>query len=300
MLSKMESRVIQTNDNGVFGGTFCNDFEYTYSGVSYRVRIEQQLKREWIIATDSVVECIELFNMFAFLDQLLFIFDGRFYPVEIAEIIDENENPLMYKHQVDHYFNYRLPVYNSRDICKHTWMKLINFSDIEFESVLTDWSLINEELDIAYPMFMYCLSDIPMPVDCKIANLIEIAKPLGEIVEKKNKKFSMPRSENNKLTLKNALKALIDEFGQEIFKVEINSKYYDLLTSFVNTRNKISHVKSQRNKNCLDGKQCVFYTAKLSIMYRVILYSILNIDINIYNYKLKEAISKWDAWYYNN
>lgn len=139
-----------------------------------------------------------------------------------------------------------------------------------------------------------------MPVDCKIANLIEIAKPLGEIVEKKNKKFSMPRSENNKLTLKNALKALIDEFGQEIFKVEINSKYYDLLTSFVNTRNKISHVKSQRNKNCLDGKQCVFYTVKLSIMYRVILYSILNIDINIYNYKLKEAISKWDAWYYNN
>ena len=110
----------------------------------------------------------------------------------------------------------------------------------------------------------------------------------------------MPRSENNKLTLKNALKALIDEFGQEIFKVEINSKYYDLLTSFVNTRNKISHVKSQRNKNCLDGKQCVFYTAKLSIMYRAILYSILNIDINIYNHKLKEAISKWDAWYYKN
>lgn len=300
MLSKMELRVIQTNDNGVFGGPFCNDFEYVYSGVSYRVRIEQQLKREWIIATDSVVACTELFNMFAFLEQLLFIFDGKFYPVEIAEIIDENENPLIYKHQVDYYLNYMLPVYNSMDICKYTCMKLVNFSDIDFESILTDWSLINEELDIAYPMFMYCLSDIPMPVDCKIASLIEIAKPLGEIVEKKNRKFSMPRNDSNKLTLKAALKALIDEFGQEIFKAEINSNYNDLLQLFINTRNKISHVKSQRNKNCLDGKQCVFYIAKLSIMYRAILYSILNIDINIYNHKLKEAISKWDAWYYKS
>lgn len=45
----MELKVIQTNDDGTFCGPFVNDFEYTYKGVTYRVKIKQILKRELLI-----------------------------------------------------------------------------------------------------------------------------------------------------------------------------------------------------------------------------------------------------------
>lgn len=300
MLSAMEIRVIQTNDDGIFGGPLCNDFEYTYSGITYRVRIEQNIIRELKIATDTVIECTELFSMFTFLEQLLFLLDGRFYPIKSAEVIDEKEDPKLYKQVVDHYFNYRIPIYNSMDVCRHAFMKLINFSDINFENTLLKWSLINEELDIAYPMFMYCLSDIKMPVDCKISSLIEIAKPLCEIVEKENDNFFAPKNSRKKLELRTALKVLIDEYGKEIFKIELNNDYNEFLDLLVNTRNKISHAKIFRDKKCLGGVQCAFYIAKLSVMYRIIIYSLIDIDKDIYNENIIKAVKIWDNWYYEN
>ena len=45
----MELKIIQTNDNGMFGGTYLNDFEYVYNNTNYRVKIEQYIKREILI-----------------------------------------------------------------------------------------------------------------------------------------------------------------------------------------------------------------------------------------------------------
>ena len=39
----MELKIIQTNDNGMFGGTYLNDFEYVYNNTNYRVKIEQYI-----------------------------------------------------------------------------------------------------------------------------------------------------------------------------------------------------------------------------------------------------------------
>lgn len=299
MLSAMEIIVIQKNDDGLFGGPLCNDFKYTYSGVTYRVRIKQQGNRELRIAIDTVIECKELFSMFTFIEHLLFLFDGRFFPIEKAEVIDERENPLFYEQQVEQYFSNRINIYNSMDICKYEFMKLINFNEINLRNALIEWSLIDEELDIAYPMFMYCLTDNKMPVDCKIASFIEIAKPLCEIVEKENNNYFTQKNRSRKLDLRTALKVLIDEYGKEIFKTEISNDYCGFLDLLVNTRNKISHVKTFRNKKCLDGVQCAFYIAKLSIMYRTIIYSLINIDRNIYIGRVTQAINKWDNWYYD-
>lgn len=40
-LTKMELIITQNNDNGMFGGPYISDFEYTYKGVLYRAIIEQ-------------------------------------------------------------------------------------------------------------------------------------------------------------------------------------------------------------------------------------------------------------------
>lgn len=295
----MELKVIQTNDDGTFGGPFVNDFEYTYKGVTYRVKIEQILKRELLIGTDEKVECIELFDMESFLEILLFLFDGRFYPIENAAMIDENEDPSIYQNKVNHYYNNRPPIYKSIDICRHQFMKLVNFKDIDLTNTLLEWARISNELDIAFNMLLYCLSDIHMPVDCKISSIIEMVKPFGEIVENNNRSFHIERNKRTKrMDLRIALETVIQTFGSEIFYKELNGNFQEFLDLLVNTRNKISHVKSLQDKACLDGVQCVFYIAKLSIMYRKIIFMMIGIDDTMYTDNIIKAVEALDNWYY--
>lgn len=295
----MELKVIQTNDDGTFCCPFVNDFEYTYKGVTYRVKIKQILKRELLIGTGEKVECIELFGMESFLEILLFLFDGRFYPIENAAMIDENEDPSIYQNKVNHYYNNRPPIYKSIDICRHQFMKLVNFKDIDLTNTLLEWARISNELDIAFNMLLYCLSDIHMPVDCKISSIIEMVKPFGEIVENNNRSFHIERNKHTKrMDLRIALKTVIKTFGSEIFYKELNGNFKDFLDLLVNTRNKISHVKSLQDKACLDGVQCVFYIAKLSIMYRKIIFMLIGIDDTMYTDNIIKAVEALDNWYY--
>lgn len=295
----MELKVIQTNDDGTFCGPFVNDFEYTHKGVTYRVKIKQILKRELLIGTGEKVECIELFEMESFLEILLFLFDGRFYPIENAAMIDENEDPSIYQNKVNHYYNNRPPIYKSIDICRHQFMKLVNFKDIDLTNTLLEWVRISNELDIAFNMLLYCLSDIHMPVDCKISSIIEMVKPFGEIVENNNRSFHIERNKHTKrMDLRIALKTVIKTFGSEIFYKELNGNFKDFLDLLVNTRNKISHVKSLQDKACLDGVQCVFYIAKLSIMYRKIIFMLIGIDDTMYTDNIIKAVEALDNWYY--
>lgn len=298
-LTAMELKVIQTNDDGTFCGPFVNDFEYTYKGVTYRVKIKQILKRELLIGTGEKVECIELFEMESFLEILLFLFDGRFYPIENAAMIDENEDPSIYQNKVNHYYNNRPPIYKSIDICRHQFMKLVNFKDIDLTNTLLEWVRISNELDIAFNMLLYCLSDIHMPVDCKISSIIEMVKPFGEIVENNNRSFHIERNKHTKrMDLRIALKTVIKTFGSEIFYKELNGNFKDFLDLLVNTRNKISHVKSLQDEACLDGVQCVFYIAKLSIMYRKIIFMLIGIDDTMYTDNIIKAVEALDNWYY--
>lgn len=296
----MELKIIQTNDNGMFGGTYLNDFEYVYNNTNYRVKIEQNIKREILIGTDKVVKRSELFEMESLIEQLLFVFDGRFYPIESAKMIDKMENPTIYQNKVNGYFDNRPPIYQSIDICRYRLMKLVNFKDIDLSNALLEWVRVSDELDIAFNMLLYCLSDIHMPVDCKISSMIEMTKPFGEIMEKNNDSFQIERtSDKNKLTLKTALAAVINTFGTEIFSKEINGNFKEFLDMMVNTRNKISHVKSLRKK-CLDGVQCAFYIAKLSLIYRKMIFILIGIDTELYNENILKAVNVWDKWYYEN
>lgn len=299
-LTAMELKIIQTNDNGMFGGTYLNDFEYVYNNANYRVKIEQNIKREILIGTDKVVKRSELFEMESLIEQLLFVFDGRFYPIESAKMIDKMENPTIYQNNVDGYFDNRPPIYQSIDICRYRLMKLVNFKDIDLSNALLEWARVSDELDIAFNMLLYCLSDIHMPVDCKISSMIEMTKPFGEIMEKNNDSFQIERtSDKNKLTLRTALAAVINTFGTEIFSKEINGNFKEFLDMMVNTRNKISHVKSLQKK-CLDGVQCAFYIAKLSLIYRKMIFILIGIDTELYNENILKAVNAWDKWYYEN
>lgn len=164
---------------------------------------------------------------------------------------------------------------------------------------MLEWARVSDELDIAFNMLLYCLSDIHMPVDCKISSIIEMVKPFGEIVENNNRSFHIERNKYTKrIDLRIALKTVIKTFGSEIFYKELNGNFKDFLDILVNTRNKISHVKSLQDKACLDGVQCVFYIAKLSIMYRKIIFMLIGIDDTMYTNNIIKAVEALDNWYY--
>lgn len=130
-LTAMELSVIQTNDNGFFGGTDTVDFECEYGTMMCKFRIEKRLKREIRIGTEEKIEFKELFKIEELIEQLLFLFDGRFYPIESVTLIDENENPSIYEKEVnENFYNKRLPIYNSSDICREPYMKLVDYKDI--------------------------------------------------------------------------------------------------------------------------------------------------------------------------
>lgn len=298
-LTKMELIITQNNDNGMFGGPYISDFEYTYKGVLYRAIIEQGGIRKIQIGTDTIVKPVDLLIMETFLEQVLFLFDGRFYPIKTAEIIDEKEKPEIHQNVINKYFNNRLPIYSSLDICKYSFMRLINYKDVDFKNVMIEWSKLSEELDIAFNMFRYCLSDIPMPVDCKTSSIIEMVKPIGEILEKSNDSFRIERNKDH-MPLKKALDVTIKTFGDEIFEKELSNDFQEFLKLLVNTRNKISHVKSEQGKRCLDGVQCALYIAKLSILYRKIIFMLLGIDKALYTDNIINAVKKLDDWYYED
>lgn len=100
------------------------------------------------------------------------------------------------------------------------------------------------------------------------------------------------------MDLRIALETVIQTFGSEIFYKELNGNFQEFLDLLVNTRNKISHVKSLQDKACLDGVQCVFYIAKLSIMYRKIIFMMIGIDDTMYTDNIIKAVEALDNWYY--
>lgn len=300
-LIAMELKVIQINDNGIFGGPYLNDFEYVYNNTNYRVKIEQNIKREILIGTDKTVKCSELVEMESFIEQLLFVFDGRFYPIESAKMMNKMESSTVYQNEVDAYFDNRPPIYQSIDICRYGLMKLVNFKNIDLFNALLEFAHVSDELDIVFNILLYCLSDINMPVDCKISSMIEMAKPFSVIMEKSNDGFQVERIDGkNKLTLKMALATVMNTFGTEIFSMEINENFKEFLDVLVNTRNKISHVKSLQNKKCLDGVQCAFYIAKFSLLYRKMIFILIGINKDLYNENIIKAVNAWDKWYYDN
>ena len=79
----MELSVIQTNDNGFFGGTDTVDFECEYGTMMCKFRIEKRLKREIRIGTEKKVECKELFKIEELIEQLLFLLMEGFFRLKV-------------------------------------------------------------------------------------------------------------------------------------------------------------------------------------------------------------------------
>lgn len=96
--------------------------------------------------------------------------------------------------------------------------------------------------------------------------------------------------------LRHCIDAVISYYGIDIFKREYSSNKEYFLSSLVNSRVKIMHIKRNHPKKCFTGEESVLYMWKLSLLYRRIILELLQVDYSQYSDKLKKSVNIYDMW----
>ena len=180
----------------------------------------------------------------------------------------------------------------------------IDFSDKVYKSYYSKWLKREKKNRLIHPVFLFSTYLEGMPVDLRLAILLEIFEPLaeelhnrGEIVLVKepfityhNKckncgAYVSRKDKNKKLSFNDKIKPLIKKYGKIIFEDDNRKK---LVEKSIKIRNKIDHVNVD-TKNVLSGEQCGVYLYKYSLLYRYIVL----LDIGIDSSQIEPAMKLW-------
>lgn len=82
----------------------------------------------------------------------------------------------------------------------------------------------------------------------------------------------------------------------QYLKKESSGKYDKFLQLLVNNRVRIMHIKRNLNQKILDKEELILYAIKTYILYRIIIFNILDIDKSKYQERLTKCIAFWNRW----
>lgn len=250
-------------------------------------------KKEIIIEADSDST---IYNMYSIVMEILRfenMFEGIFYSTQSFEV-DGIEC-------IDSIKEIQRAYYGSTK--QYTYFG-IDFSDKEYKTYYIKWLKREKKNKLIHPVFLYSTYLEGMPVDLRLAILLEIFEPLAEEMHERGEielvkspyviftnnckqcgAVVSRKQPNKKLTFEDKLKPLIKKYGKKIFAGDTKSK---LISKAVKIRNKVDHVKAD-TKNVMSGKQCGAYIYKFSLMYR---YMML-LEIGIASSELETTMEKW-------
>lgn len=223
------------------------------------------------------------------------LFDGVFIPLselKFSESDTVDENRLISCQ--NNLIKMRLSYFSSADFCNYSVDKLLKFDTVLTAELFCKWEQLLDELDVVHQMYLYSLSDSKITVDVKCAFLIELAEPLIEIVKEHTKLFSSLTPGARGTSLKNCLDALITKYGVDIFSRELSSDYESILQIMVNSRIKIMHIKRKQNGLYFNGNESILYILKMNLLYRKIMFEMLNIEEVNYKDNLLRCVSRLD------
>lgn len=291
----MEFIVRECPSNGMLGGPFEKTFT-VHAGLQHgsaEISIAQFGERAITVHTTENGSIYDLHHLYFDLKRLLMLLDGQFYPISSVTDGGVEITASIQKKLLSNYYSADFMIGESN--------RLINFSEALSETLFDDWRMIQEELDIVHNMVLYCLSSVKMPVDMKCAFLIESFSGVGELIQNRRKDFILPKKKNkDESELGLRLKYIISHYGQEIFRDECQRNLGDFIQVLTNSRNRIAHIRSKQGKRFLNGKESVLYLCKLSLMYRIILFDLLNIPQSLYQERLSNRIETINHWWVDN
>lgn len=263
----------------------------------FHISIEQCGVRKITITSAEEVSVFDLHTVFSRIERLLMLFDGTFIPLAELQLTESSTSEDNVLHSCkEHFIKGRLSYFSSADFCSYKVNKLLAFDSILTTELFCKWEQLLEELDMVHQIYLYSLSDSGITVDVKCAFLIELAEPLIEIVKKHTNFFSSLTPGPRGASLKNCLDALITKYGVDIFRKELSNNYEQFLSAMVNSRVRIMHIKREQKGLYFNGNESVLYTLKMSLLYRRIIFEVLNINELNYLDNLIKCVSRLDKW----
>lgn len=282
------------NDNIILGGPHVAEFETRDN--KFFIKIEQFGYRKISIKASEETSVFELYGVFTKIERLLMIFDGQFLNLENLEFTDSSDTEKsMLKSVGNNLMHQRLSYFKSSDLVSYKVDKLLEFEEVLNSDLYDKWEQLLEELDIAHQMYLYAMGDTKITVDVKCAFLIELAETLVEVLKVYTNSFQKLKPGNG-TSLKACVKALIEEYGKDIFEREMEANEKEFLSAVINSRVRIMHIKRNQKIKYFDGNESVLYILKLSLLYRRILLEILGVEKQVYVDKLRKCVSRLNRW----
>lgn len=282
------------NDNIILGGPHVAEFETRDN--KFFIKIEQCGYRKISIKALEETSVFELYGVFTKIERLLMIFDGQFLNLENLEFTDSSDTEKsMLKSVGNNLMHQRLSYFKSSDLANYKVDKLLEFEEVLNSDLYDKWEHLLEELDIAHQMYLYAMGDTKITVDVKCAFLIELSETLVEVLKAYTNSFQKLKPGNG-TSLKACVKALIEEYGKDIFEREMEANEKEFLSTVINSRVRIMHIKRNQKIKYFDGNESVLYILKLSLLYRRILLEILGVEKQVYVDKLRKCVSRLNRW----
>ena len=287
---------IYQSDKLLLDGPHILEFD-TIGNQQLHIRIEQQGIRIITLTSTKDASVFDLYGILTRVERLLMLLDGVFIPLSELRLSETNtvDEKVLTSYQ-NNLLKSRLSYFLSADFCNYNADKLLMFDEILTAELFYKWEQLLDELDVVHQMYLYSLSDSKITVDVKCAFLIELAEPLIEIVKEHTKLFSSLTPGARGTSLKNCLDALITKYGVDIFNQELSSDYELFLSVMVNSRVKIMHIKRKQKGLFFNGNESILYILKMSLLYRIILFEVLDIDKSYYKTSLDKCISRLNKW----
>jgi hypothetical protein len=221
------------------------------------------------------------------------LFEGLFFPL-VSFMADETDyTKEIRQKQLDYYKSQKQYAYIP-----------IAFEDQQYRKLYMKWLRVEKKNKIIHPVFLYSAYLEGMPVDIRMALLLETFEPIAQdlnnrgiitLVKPPTRTFTnrckycgKPVSRtvrNRELEFKDKLQPLIKKYGKTIFKGDAKTK---LIARSIKIRNKVDHVNAN-TENAMNGKQCGFYIYKFSLMYRYIMLW----EIGVEDKDINPYISEW-------
>lgn len=282
------------NDNIILGGPHVAEFETRDN--KFFIKIEQCGYRKISIKALEETSVFELYGVFTKIERLLMIFDGQFLNLENLEFTDSSDTEKsMLKSVGNNLMHQRLSYFKSSDLVSYKVDKLLEFEEVLNSDLYDKWEHLLEELDIAHQMYLYAMGDTKITVDVKCAFLIELSETLVELLKAYTNSFQKLKPGNG-TSLRACVKALIEEYGKDIFEREMEANEKEFLSTVINSRVRIMHIKRNQKIKYFDGNESVLYILKLSLLYRRILLEILGVEKQVYVDKLRKCVSRLNRW----
>lgn len=221
------------------------------------------------------------------------LFEGLFFPLVSFTADETNYTREIQQKQLDYYQSQKQYAYIP-----------IAFEDQQYRKLYMKWLRVEKKNKIIHPVFLYSAYLEGMPVDIRMALLLETFEPIAQdlnnrgiitLVKLPTRTFTnrckycgKPVSRtvrNRELEFKDKLQPLIKKYGKTIFKGDAKTK---LITRSVKIRNKVDHVNAN-TENAMNGKQCGFYIYKFTLMYRYIILQ----EIGVEDKNINPYIAEW-------